>query len=356
MSENTNFEKTKSTKSTKSTSVVESVNTDNSAKFKLLCCCIKMIERRYNGKRSRLNLTGFCDRIVLKKTKFNEMVDKAPVEVILYLMGVLVKLIEDIEDGNTSSLDNPDMEDEDLTTDEEKERIIMMVMDRMLQEEQEERQRMIQAQVQYATSMAQACGFFQGGPPNVMMPGMGNYPMGSMYGGGVPGSRSSYRGNGVGQQYNAGHYVSSSSNSTGNFPQQEFERQFQQPPFQNGFNSGQYNGMRTGNSYDSNDFFNYNRSSNPNSNPPPHRTQQDSSYFYNEDDFDMKKFGDFGDFAARMGHSHSESESNQPKKRRPGRPKGAKNKPKESQSGDDSPKRGKGRPKGAKNKTKDGSE
>ena len=44
--------------------IVTDPNVEKSDKFKLLCSCIKLIERRYNGKRSRLNLQGFCDNIL----------------------------------------------------------------------------------------------------------------------------------------------------------------------------------------------------------------------------------------------------------------------------------------------------
>ena len=73
-----------------STPTPEDQNLDKSDKFKLLCSCISLIERRYDGKRSRLNLKGFCERINLRKPKYNEMVEKAPVEVILYLMEFLL--------------------------------------------------------------------------------------------------------------------------------------------------------------------------------------------------------------------------------------------------------------------------
>lgn len=320
-------------------------------KFKLLCACIGLIERRYDGKRSRLNLNGFCDRINLRKDKYNEMVEKAPVEVILYLMGVLVKLIEDIENGRNRSFNTE--KEEDATTDEDKERILNMVMDRMIQEEKEERQRqqqMMQAQVQYATMMAQNYlpGFFQGGaPPNVVIPGVGSYPMGAMYGGGqgMNGGQG-YRNNVGSAPYNpyAGAPQVASSGYFGQQPSQTSQPSYPQQPSQS----------------------QYSRTYQPSRQPQPPQQPQPSSHrerptyktpprnmfnFEEDMDFDIKKFGAFEtDFPIKK----TDAQPDKPVKRGRGRPKGAKNKPKPpvDPNAPPKPKRGRGRPKGSKNKTK----
>ena len=124
-----------------------------SAKFNLLCDLIGLIEKRYDGNRSRLNLQGFCDRLHQKKNKFVEMVDKSPVEVILYLMAVLVKLIDDIESGKNKTYNRPGP----TPRDSQKAKIVDMIMDRMIEEEREEQervQRIMQAQISYAQAIA----------------------------------------------------------------------------------------------------------------------------------------------------------------------------------------------------------
>jgi hypothetical protein len=375
-----------------------------SDKFKLLCACINLIERRYDGKRSRLNLKGFCDRIHLRKQKYNEMVEKAPVEVILYLMGVLVKLIEDIENGkNKTFCREPE---EDATTDEDKQRILNMVMDRMVQEEREDQQRrqqmmqeQIQGQIQYATQVASQYlpGFFQGGAPNVVIPGVGNYPMGTMYGGGIGmNGGGGYRTTPEVPLYNAGalpqpfqnqffqqytqsqshpQYAHQSQPQSQSHPQYAHQSHPQyahqsQPQSQSHPQYAQQSQPQSQSQrYQQ-------QSSKPTSSAqsrrpvPPYPTQphpthptQSQRYpssqpqqhkpfdFENEFESELKNFGNFN-----MDFDDIKTNNTVSSKKGRGRPKGVKNKPKKSgdsdggEDEDEKPKKTRGRPKGAKNK------
>ena len=361
--------------------------TAKSDKFKLLCSCIRLIERRYDGKRSRLNLKGFCDRINLRRGKYNEMVEKAPVEIILYLMGVLVKLIEDIENGRNksfyrdedkksskSSNERYEERDEDATTDEEKEKILNMVMDRMIQEEREERQRQqqlmqaqMQAQVQYATQMASAYlpGFFQGGnAPNVVIPGVGSYPMGSMYGSGIGMNGGGGYGGMMGSTpYNP--YTSRQDAAPQPLPKgpsyytQSQSQSQSQPQPQPQPHSHSHSHSHSQPQYSQQPQHPQFQQFGPNNNsryPFNYEHDNDLGGFDIANDFPEMMFGGQQQYHTPQSSQPQPQPQPQPQqqpqqKRGRGRPKGAKNKPKDENS-PVKEKKGRGRPKGSKNKPK----
>lgn len=243
-----------------------------SAKFNLLCDVIGLIEKRYDGSRSRLNLRGYCDRLHQIRNKYIEMVEKAPVEVILYLMAVLAKLADDIEHGRNKSYENMGPSPKEL----QKAKIVDMIMDRMIEEEKDERERaqkMMQTQIAYAQMVA------------ANLPQMLNGQMG---------------GQGT---------VNSFPGMAGN--------PFQQPPFQQGF--GPMGGM-----------YGFTTSTTTSTNQTPIDNPLSP--------------GKSTAFLPKPKPTSNETL----KKRKPGRPKGAKNKPKTGGSKKSSGKRG--RPKGSKNK------
>jgi hypothetical protein len=128
-------------------------------KFKFICDIIRLIERRYNGKRSRLNLTGYANRLLLNEAKYTEMVEKASVEEILYLMAAITRHVENVEAGRESVGDKKKKKDEKKKgpTKKQREKFMHLIMARMAQEEQEEKDRkqnLVNAQIAYAQSYA----------------------------------------------------------------------------------------------------------------------------------------------------------------------------------------------------------
>lgn len=129
-----------------------------SLKFKLLCNFIHLIERRYDGVNTHTSLTGFCNRLYQQEDKFVEMVEKIPVEAILYLMAAFVKLADDVEHGRRPMHKFVPLELINTHKIAKRAEIMDLIMDRMIEEKKEEReraQRLMQTQIAYATTWAQ---------------------------------------------------------------------------------------------------------------------------------------------------------------------------------------------------------